>query len=116
MAVVGVLVPFAAGYAVMSWLGHPPLLAVFVGATLTATSVGITARVLADLGRLQDAAAKVVLGAAVVDDILGLIILAVVTGIAETGGVSLPGVALLPGRRWCSCWPRSCSGFGWPLC
>jgi Kef-type K+ transport system membrane component KefB len=98
VAVVGVLVPFGAGYAVMWWFGHPPLLAVFVGATLTATSVGITARVLADLGRLQDAAAKVVLGAAVVDDILGLIILAVVTGIAETGGVSRASVALLSGK------------------
>jgi Kef-type K+ transport system membrane component KefB len=62
VAVVGVAVPFAVGYGVMHGLGHPPLLAVFVGATFTATSVGITARVLADLGRLQDAAAKVVLG------------------------------------------------------
>ncbi len=69
VAVVGVAGPFAVGFAVMRWLGHPPLLAVFVGATLTATSVGITARVLVDLGCLQDAAAKVVLGAAVVDDI-----------------------------------------------
>jgi Kef-type K+ transport system membrane component KefB len=98
VALVGVVVPFAVGYGVMSWLGHPPLLAVFVGATFTATSVGIMARVLADLGRLQDAAAKVVLGAAVVDDILGLIILAVVTGIAQTGGVSAGSVALLSGK------------------
>ena len=82
----------------MDWLGHPPLLAVFVGATFTATSVGITARVLRDLGRLQDAAAKVVLGAAVVDDILGLIILAVVTGVAQTGSVSLATVGLLSGK------------------
>jgi Kef-type K+ transport system membrane component KefB len=79
-------------------LGHSPLLAVFVGATLTATSVGITARVLADLGRLQDAAAKVVLGAAVVDDILGLVILAVVIGIAQSGGVSLVAVGLLSAK------------------
>jgi len=98
VALVGVVVPFAVGYGVMHWLGHPPLLAVFVGAMFTATSVGITARVLADLGRLQDAAAKVVLGAAVVDDILGLIILAVVTGIAQTGGVSAGSVALLSGK------------------
>jgi Na+:H+ antiporter len=82
----------------MGWLGHPALLAVFVGATFTATSVGITARVLRDLGRLQDAAAKVVLGAAVVDDVLGLIILAVVTGVAQTGSVSLVTVALLSGK------------------
>jgi Kef-type K+ transport system membrane component KefB len=98
VALVGVVIPFALGYGVMHWLGHPPLVAVFVGATLTATSVGITARVLADLGRLGDAAAKVVLGAAVVDDILGLIILAVVTGIAQTGSVSAGSVALLSGK------------------
>lgn len=98
VALVGVTVPFAVGYGAMSWLGHPALLAVFVGATFTATSVGITARVLRDLGRLQDAAAKVVLGAAVVDDILGLIILAVVAGVAQTGSVSLVTVGLLSGK------------------
>ncbi len=95
VALVGVVVPFAVGFGLMHWLGHPGLVAVFVGATLTATSVGITARVLADLGRLQDPAASVVLGAAVVDDILGLITLAVVTGIAATGRVSPGGIALL---------------------
>jgi len=100
IAFIGVVVPFAVGYGVMHWLGHPALLAVFVGATFTATSVGITARVLRDLGRLQDAAAKVVLGAAVVDDILGLIILAVVTGVAQTGSVSLTTVGLLFGRAF----------------
>ena len=98
VALVGVALPFAAGYAVMQWLGHPPLVAVFVGATFTATSVGITARVLADMGRLQDPAANVVLGAAVVDDVLGLIILAVVTGAAQTGTVSTASVALLTGK------------------
>ena len=98
VALVGVAVPFAVGYGVMSWLGHPALLAVFVGATFTATSVGITARVLADLGRLGDRAARVVLGAAVVDDILGLIILAVVTGVAQTGSVSLGAVGLLAAK------------------
>jgi Kef-type K+ transport system membrane component KefB len=98
VALVGVVVPFAMGFGIMQGLGHSPLLAVFVGATLTATSVGITARVLADLGRLQDAAAKVVLGAAVVDDILGLVILAVVIGVAQTGGVSLAAVGLLSAK------------------
>lgn len=98
VALVGVAAPFAVGYGVMHCLGHPALVAVFVGATFTATSVGITARVLGDLGRLQDAAAKVVLGAAVVDDILGLIILAVVTGIAQTGSVSLGAVGLLAAK------------------
>jgi Kef-type K+ transport system membrane component KefB len=95
VATVGVLLPFAVGYGFMYWLGHDGLVAVFIGATLTATSVGITARVLADLRRLQDAAAKIVLGAAIVDDILGLIILAVVTGISQTGSVSAATVAFL---------------------
>lgn len=95
VAVVGVVLPFVLGFGIMRWLDHPPLLAVFVGATLTATSVGITARVLADLGRLHDGAAKVVLGAAVVDDILGLIVLAVVTGIAQSGSVPLGDIVLL---------------------
>jgi Kef-type K+ transport system membrane component KefB len=98
VAVVGVILPFAAGYTVMHWFGYPPLVAVFVGATFTATSVGITARVLTDLGRLRDPAANVVLGAAVVDDILGLIILAVVTGAAQTGSVSPGSVAFLTGK------------------
>jgi Na+:H+ antiporter len=98
VAVIGVALPFGAGFGLMHALGHPPLLAVFVGATFTATSVGITARVLADLGRLQDPAAAVVLGAAVVDDILGLIILAVVTGVAQTGGVSAGSIALLTAK------------------
>ncbi|HEY2996626.1 MAG TPA: cation:proton antiporter [Methylomirabilota bacterium] len=95
VALVGVSVPYGVGYGIMHWLGYHPLVAVFVGATLTATSVGVTARVLADLGRLQDAAAKVVLGAAVMDDLLGLIILAVVTGIMQTGSVSVAAVAWL---------------------
>jgi hypothetical protein len=99
----------------MQGLGHPTLVAVFVGATFTATSVGITARVLADMGRLQDPAANVVLGAAVVDDILGLIMLAVVTGAAQTGSVS-PRSRWPCSRpkRWSSWSWRSCSGSGWP--
>lgn len=95
VALVGVVAPFAGGFALMRALGYPTLVGVFVGATLTATSVGITARVLADLGRLQDAAGQIVLGAAVVDDVLGLIVLAVVTGIAQTGRVSVGTVASL---------------------
>jgi Kef-type K+ transport system membrane component KefB len=98
VAVVGVVIPFAAGFMLMHSLGNPVLVSVFVGATFTATSVGVTARVLADLGRLQDTAAKVVLGAAVVDDVLGLIILAVVTGIAQTGSVSASSVVILSAK------------------
>jgi Kef-type K+ transport system membrane component KefB len=98
VALIGVAMPLILGFGVMRWLGYHTLVAVFVGATLTATSVGITARVLSDLGRLRDAAAKVVLGAAVVDDILGLIILAVVTGVAQTGHVSLSDIAWLSAK------------------
>ena len=98
VALVGVVLPFLLGVTVMRALGDSWLVAVFVGATLTATSVGVTARVLADLGRLHDAAARVVLGAAVVDDVLGLLILAVVTGAVEAGGVSAAGVALLSAK------------------
>jgi Kef-type K+ transport system membrane component KefB len=98
VAAVGVVVPFVLGFMLMHWLDESVLVSVFVGATLTATSVGITARVLADLGRLQDAAAKVILGAAIVDDILGLLILAIVTGIAQTGSVSIASVTVLSAK------------------
>jgi Kef-type K+ transport system membrane component KefB len=93
VAVVGVVLPFAAGYGVGLWLDYPVALSIFLGATLTATSVGITARVLSDLGHLQSDEAQVILGAAVVDDILGLILLAVVSAIAAGQGVTAGGVA-----------------------
>lgn len=95
VALVGIAAPLMLGFAVMRGLGEPSLVAVFIGAALTATSVGITARVLTDLGRLGDPAARIVLGAAIVDDVLGLIILAVVTGVVQTGHVSVGAVAML---------------------
>jgi len=64
----------------------------FVGAILTATSVGITARVFHDLGRLETPEAQIILGAAVIDDVMGLAILAVVKAMAESGRVNLIGV------------------------
>ncbi len=90
VAAVGVAAPFLLGFGLARVWGFPTLTAVFVGATLTATSVGITARVLADLGRLEDVSARIILGAAVIDDILGLIILALVSGLARTGQFSVP--------------------------
>ncbi|HEX2167635.1 MAG TPA: cation:proton antiporter [Longimicrobiales bacterium] len=78
VALVGVFLPFAGGYIVASMLGLATLPAVVCGAALTATSVGITARVLSDLGRLQEPESQIVLGAAVLDDVIGLVILAVV--------------------------------------
>jgi len=119
VAVLGVIAPFVLGYAA-SWIfikELPSTLAaavpgfslsyvhLFMGAVLTATSVGITARVFKDLGRLQTKEARIILGAAVIDDVLGLIILAVVSGIvnaAELGRaldigavLRLIGVAIL---------------------
>src|SRR5690606_10732413 len=70
VAVVGVVLPFVSGYAVAAALGLDTLPAVVAGAALTATSVGITARVLSDLGRLQEPESQIVLGAAVIDDII----------------------------------------------
>jgi Kef-type K+ transport system membrane component KefB len=92
VAFVGVVVPFGLGYWVARGLGLPPLVDMVMGAALTATSVGITARVLSDLGRLQDPESQVVLGAAVIDDVVGLIILAVVSQIVAGGAVTPMGV------------------------
>lgn len=91
VAVLGVVAPFLIGWGVSAWLlpGEEMLVHVFIGATLCATSVGITARVLTDLGKIRARESKIILGAAVIDDILGLVILAVVIGIigaANTGG------------------------------
>jgi Na+:H+ antiporter len=86
VATAGVIAPMALGYGVHAWLApertwHTHL---FVGAVLTATSVGITARVLRDLGKIDTTTGRVILGAAVIDDVLGLIVLAVVTGVVES--------------------------------
>ena len=83
VATLGVIGPFVLGYGVGVWLlpGASVYAHIFLGATLTATSVGITARVLKDLGRSQSDEARIILGAAVIDDVQGLVILAVVTGI-----------------------------------
>lgn len=82
VAVAGVMLPFAGGFCAGVLTGLPTLVSVFLGAALTATSVGITARVLADLGHLGSKESQVILGAAVIDDILGLMLLTVVTGFA----------------------------------
>ncbi len=96
VALVGVVLPFLFGYLFWHWYeGGVSLTAIFVGATLTATSVGITARVLTDLGKINTSEARIIIGAAVLDDILGLLILAVVEGLANTGSVSLFGVVKL---------------------
>lgn len=86
-AVIGVAVPFSLGFLV-AWLidpGGTPAEHLFLGAALGATSIGITARVLSDLNRNRSREAHVILGAAVMDDVLGLVLLAIVSGIAVTG-------------------------------
>lgn len=123
VATLGVIVPMVLGYLVSSyllpdasWLTH-----IFVGGTLTATSVGITARVLKDLGKASTKEAQIILGAAVADDVIGLVVLAVVSGLVTAatatsgagGGVSLGAVlwivlkaslflvlAVIVGRFW----------------
>ncbi len=106
VAVVGMVLPMGLGYAVSrvvhpaeSWLSHA-----FVGAMLTATSVGITARVLKDAGAIRSRAARIILGAAVIDDVLGLLVLAVISGIiraADAGGaLSAAALALIVAKAF----------------
>lgn len=92
VALAGVIFPFAAGYGVGAVLGLPTTVSIFLGAALTATSVGITARVLSDLGQLKSDESQVILGAAVVDDILGLVLLTVVGTLAAGGTLTVLGV------------------------
>jgi len=99
VATLGVVAPFALGYGVGAWLlpAESVYVHLFLGATLCATSVGLTARVLRDLNRIDSREARIILGAAVIDDVMGLVILATVVGIitaADGGGsLSIAGVA-----------------------
>lgn len=90
VAIAGVVTPFVIGYYVSGMVlpDLPEISKIFMGAILTATSVGITARVFKDLKYTKEPEARIVLGAAVIDDILGLIILAVVSGMAACSGVA----------------------------
>ncbi len=96
VATVGVVVPFAAGTLGLIYFFHLPVIpSVFAGAALTATSIGITSRVLAELGQLTTKEGQIILGAAVVDDVLGIIVLAVVASLAGTGQVDVKEVGLI---------------------
>ena len=79
----GVVFPFIAGYGIAMWWDGSFVEAMFIGAAMVATSVGITARVLGSLGLLDRETSRIILGAAVIDDILGLIILSVVSGLGS---------------------------------
>jgi Kef-type K+ transport system membrane component KefB len=92
VAVMGVVLPFVGGYFFGQFLGLSPMVAVFLGAALTATSVGITARVLSDLGHLKDDESQIILGAAVVDDIIGLVLLTLVGTLAKGGDLTVMSV------------------------
>lgn len=96
VAVVGVAAPFAAGtLGLVSLFGVPLIPAIFAGAALTATSIGITSRVLTEIGKLNTTEGQIILGAAVLDDVLGIIVLAVVAGLAKTGEIEVGNVVYL---------------------
>jgi Kef-type K+ transport system membrane component KefB len=83
VATSGVIIPFVLGYGILRTFGGPTLESIFLGASMTATSVGITAQVLASKGFLNQRASRIILAAAVIDDVLGLLVLAVVSSLAK---------------------------------
>ena len=96
VACVGVAVPFAAGTAGLMIIFHTAAIpAIFAGAALTATSIGITSKVLSELGQLNSKEGQIIVGAAVIDDVLGIIVLAVVASLAKTGEIDVVNVIYL---------------------
>lgn len=98
VALLGVIIPFILGYATTLLIlpkGIDSNVPIFIGATLCATSIGITARVFKDMNRLGMGEAKIVMSAAVLDDILGLIILAIVTGIVSSGSIEVSTIVMI---------------------
>lgn len=94
VAVLGVVFPLAGGFFYMRWAGHSTLESMFTGVALVATSVGITARVMADMHILNTRVAGVILGAAVVDDVLGMILLAIMNSVS-TGRINYLSLGLI---------------------
>ncbi|MFP4466751.1 MAG: cation:proton antiporter [Candidatus Goldiibacteriota bacterium] len=94
VAAAGVVFPFGFGYAYMKMTGNNDLRSLFMGAVMVATSVGITARMLKEFKFLSADVSRVILGAAVIDDILGLVVLSVLSGAAESHKIS-PGVIMI---------------------
>lgn len=97
VAIVGVVLPYFFGYYTFLYFGLSAEQAIFAGAVLTATSVGITARVFKDLNKLESEEAQIVLGAAVIDDVIGLTILAVVLKLVAGGSITFGSVAQVAG-------------------
>lgn len=83
VATLGVIAPFVAGWAILSVHGAPTVEGIFAGAAMVATSVGVTAQALAARGLLNETASRIILAAAVIDDVLGLIVLAIVSAVAK---------------------------------
>lgn len=98
VATAGIVAPFILGFAYMKLRGDASTEAIFVAAAMVATSVAITARVLADLHVLSEYTAKIILGAAVFDDILGMVLLAVVAGLTSHGGLEWLHLGILIGE------------------
>ncbi len=93
VALMGVVVPFIVGFAYVSVLGDGEFYhSMFMGAAMVATSVGITARVIKDMGLMDVKESRIIIGAAVIDDILGMIVLAIVSGMAKTGEIDILNV------------------------
>ena len=95
IALLGVVIPWIGGYATTVLFGFDFASAVFVGTALTATSIAITANVLKEIGVLQTGVAKAIIGAAVIDDVLSLLVLAIATDLVVTGDVSVVSVVLM---------------------
>ncbi len=96
VACVGVAVPFAAGaIGLMTIFNVPAIPAIFAGAALTATSIGITSKVLSEMGQLKSKEGQIIVGAAIIDDVLGIIVLAVVASLAKTGKIDVANVIYL---------------------
>jgi Kef-type K+ transport system membrane component KefB len=96
VACVGVAVPFAAGTVGLMTIFHVTAIpAIFAGAALTATSIGITSKVLSELGQLNSTEGQIIVGAAVIDDVLGIIVLAVVASLSKTGSIDVTNVLVL---------------------
>lgn len=96
VACVGVAVPFGAGTLGLMTIFHVAAIpAIFAGAALTATSIGITSKVLSELGQLKSKEGQIIVGAAVIDDVLGIIVLAVVASLAKTGEIDAVNVLYL---------------------
>lgn len=91
VATLGVVVPLLVGWGILASTGHTAIESIFMGAAMVATSVGITAQVLADKGLLQHRTAQIILAAAVIDDVLGLLVLAVVSSMAD-GALDIAGL------------------------